>query len=49
MHCVINESFKQAGDDKALIQEICYGSFRWYIQLEYILNQLLEKTYQEKR
>ncbi len=43
-----NESFKQAGDDKALIQEICYGSFRWYIQLEYILNQLLEKRIKKK-
>ncbi len=43
-----NESFKQAGNDKALIQEICYGTFRWYIQLEYILNQLLEKRIKKK-
>jgi len=43
-----SESFKQAGNDKALIQEICYGTFRWYIQLEYILNQLLEKPIKKK-
>jgi len=43
-----NESFKNAGKDKALIQEMSYGTFRWYIQLEYILNQLLEKGIKKK-
>lgn len=43
-----NESFKQAGNDKALIQEICYGTFRWYFQLEFVLNQLLEKRIKKK-
>ncbi len=43
-----NEAFKQAGKDKALIQEISYGTFRWYIQLEHILNQLLEKRIKKK-
>jgi 16S rRNA (cytosine967-C5)-methyltransferase len=43
-----NEPFKQAGKDKALIQEISYGTFRWYIQLEHILNQLLEKGIKKK-
>jgi 16S rRNA (cytosine967-C5)-methyltransferase len=43
-----NESFKNAGNDKALIQELSYGTFRWYIQLEYILNQLLEKGIKKK-
>ena len=43
-----SESFKQAGNDKAIIQEICYGTFRWYIQLEYILNLLLEKRIKKK-
>jgi 16S rRNA (cytosine967-C5)-methyltransferase len=43
-----NKSFKQAGNDKALIQEICYGTFRWYIQLEYILNHLLKKRIKKK-
>ena len=43
-----SEPFKQAGNDKALIQEICYGTFRWYIQLEYILNLLLEKSIKKK-
>jgi len=43
-----NESFKKAGDDKALIQEICYGTFRWFTQLEYILNQLLDKRIKKK-
>jgi 16S rRNA (cytosine967-C5)-methyltransferase len=43
-----NKSFKQAGNDKALIQEISYGTFRWYIQLEYLLDQLLEKRIKKK-
>lgn len=43
-----NESFNLAGKDKALIQEISYGTFRWYIQLEHILNQLLEKGIKKK-
>jgi len=43
-----NDSFKQAGNDKALIQEISYGTFRWYIQLEHLLNQLLEKRLKKK-
>ena len=43
-----NDSFKKAGKDKALIQEISYGTFRWYIQLEYLLDQLLEKRIKKK-
>ena len=43
-----NILFIQAGNDKALIQEISYGTFRWYIQLEHILNQLLEKRIKKK-
>jgi 16S rRNA (cytosine967-C5)-methyltransferase len=43
-----NDSFINAGKDKALIQEICYGTTRWYIQLEYILNQLLDKRIKKK-
>ncbi len=43
-----NEAFMQAGNEKALIQEISYGTFRWYIQLEYLLNQLLEKRIKKK-
>jgi 16S rRNA (cytosine967-C5)-methyltransferase len=43
-----NESFNLADKDKALIQEISYGTFRWYIQLEHILNQLLEKRLKKK-
>jgi len=43
-----NKLFIQAGNDKALIQEISYGTFRWYIQLEHILNQLLEKRIKKK-
>ncbi len=43
-----NASFTQAGSAKALIQEISYGTFRWYIQLEYLLNQLLEKRIKKK-
>lgn len=43
-----NIAFQQAGNDKALIQEMSYGSFRWYIQLEYLLSQLLEKKIKKK-
>jgi 16S rRNA (cytosine967-C5)-methyltransferase len=43
-----NKSFNLAEKDKALIQEISYGTFRWYIQLEHILNQLLEKRLKKK-
>jgi 16S rRNA (cytosine967-C5)-methyltransferase len=43
-----NDAFNNAGKEKALIQEICYGTFRWYIQLENILNQLLEKNIKKK-
>lgn len=43
-----NKSFNLAGKDKALIQEISYGTFRWYIQLEHILKQLLEKDIKKK-
>lgn len=43
-----NDSFKNAGKDKALIQEMSYGTFRWFIQLEHILNQLLKKQIKKK-
>ena len=43
-----SDSFQNAGKDKALIQEISYGTFRWYIQLEHIMNQLLDKKIKKK-
>ena len=43
-----NDSFQSAGKEKALIQEISYGTSRWYIQLEHILNQLLDKKIKKK-
>lgn len=43
-----NTSFIQAGNDKALIQEFCYGTLRWYIQLEYLINLLLDKDIRKK-
>ena len=43
-----NDSFKSAGKDKALIQEMTYGTFRWYFQLEEILNRLLDKKIKKK-
>ena len=36
----IQESMKKIGRDRSLIKETLYGTFRWYIQLEYILDQL---------
>ena len=41
-------SFEQAGKDKALVQEFCYGTLRWYIQLEYLLGLLLNKEIRKK-
>ena len=43
-----NKSIKKVGRDKALIKEILFGTLRWYIQLEYILNQLVEKPLKKK-
>lgn len=34
--------------DKAFIQDICYGVFRWIYQLEHYLEQLLEKPLKAK-
>jgi len=43
-----NESMKKIGRDRSLIKETLYGTFRWYIQLEYILDQLVEKPLKKK-
>ena len=29
--------------DKALLQELCYGSLRWYHRINKIISELLEK------
>ena len=39
---------KQAGNEKALVQEMSYGSMRWYIQLVAILDQLIDKPIKPK-
>ena len=39
---------KNIGRDRSLIKETLYGTFRWYIQLEYILDQLVEKPLKKK-
>ena len=43
-----NESMKKIGRDRSLIKETLYGTFRWYIQLEYILDQLVEKPLKKR-
>ena len=43
-----DQEFIQSGQDKALIQEICYGTLRWFIQLDYILDLLLDKSIRKK-
>lgn len=43
-----NSLIKQAENEKALIQEMSYGAIRWYIQLESLLNQLLDKPIKSK-
>ena len=40
---------KQLGDkDRALTQAICYGTVRYYCQLDFIAQQLLQKPFKEK-
>ena len=34
--------------DRALVQELCYGVARWYFRLNHILDQLLEKPLRNK-
>src|SRR5688572_24321770 len=39
---------KLAPQDKALLQELCYGTARWYYQLHALLRPLLSKPLKEK-
>lgn len=39
---------KVADGDRALLQELCYGSMRWYPQLQMLLSQLLTKALKPK-
>ena len=43
-----NKQIKKLGRDSSLIKEILFGTFRWYIQLEYTLDQLVEKPLKKK-
>ncbi len=43
-----DNSLSSAGKDKAWIQEVCYGTLRWYLQLEYLLDQLLDRPIKRK-
>ena len=43
-----NKLFLKIKKDRGLIKEILYGTFRWYIQLEYIQNQLIDKPIKKK-
>ena len=43
-----DQEFNQSGQDKALIQEICYGTLRWFLQLDHILSLLLDKPIRKK-
>lgn len=43
-----DQGFANAGQEKAWIQEVCYGTLRWYIQLEYLLDMLLDKPVKQK-
>ena len=43
-----NKAFQEAGNNRAWIQELCYGTLRWYIQLEYLLSLLLAKPIKKK-
>jgi len=39
---------KVADSERGLLQELCYGSMRWYPQLQLLLNQLLTKALKPK-
>ena len=43
-----DQGFSDAGQEKAWIQELCYGTLRWYIQLDYLLGLLLDKPVRKK-
>ena len=43
-----NSSKNLNGKDRALTQAICYGTIRYYSQLEFIAQQLLQKPFKEK-
>jgi 16S rRNA (cytosine967-C5)-methyltransferase len=48
LDAVLDEQRSRAGDDAALIQEMSYGTLRWYYQLEAIAAQLLGKPLKQK-
>jgi 16S rRNA (cytosine967-C5)-methyltransferase len=44
----LTEKLKSENQDNALIQEICYGVFRWYSRLEKLAQHFLEKPLKTK-
>ena len=43
-----NKLITYKGKEVGLIKETLYGTLRWYIKLEYILNQIIEKPIKKK-
>src|SRR5947207_11352906 len=43
LDAALEEEFSRRGIDAALVQEMAYGTLRWYGQLDAIASQLLEK------
>ena len=43
-----NKLITYEGKEVGLIKETLYGTLRWYIKLEYILNQNIEKPIKKK-
>lgn len=48
LDAVLEENRARAGDDAALVQEMAYGTMRWYHQLDAITAQLLDKPLKPK-
>lgn len=48
LDAVLDELRPRAGDDAALVQEMAYGTMRWYHQLDAITAQLLDKPLKPK-
>jgi 16S rRNA (cytosine967-C5)-methyltransferase len=47
-HGNLDDGLASVADDKAFIQELCFGVCRYYFSLSHIANQLLKKPFQRK-
>jgi 16S rRNA (cytosine967-C5)-methyltransferase len=48
LDAALEQPLAQAGKDAALVQEMAYGTLRWYHQLDVVVDQLLDKPLKAK-